>query len=297
MGSMPERDDSIPPDDRREPRVASVTSALLRGWWIIAAFVAVGVIGAAIFTLIATDTYSATASVYIGQTTDANGNPMASLTSNARAAAQLLDSDAVRQEVAEQVGGGLTAAELRRATTIETPSQAVKTTQSIVNFVVITVTDADAGLAADAANAFADVLLARLTPAAEQRSVLLEAQETALSAALEASRARSRQAEKQLAALRDGGGADAAVAAAPYLAVVQAAATEQQALLSSLQKAQLMLQVAETSELPRLLHEAVVPDAKTGPDMALNVAAGALAGLVVGILVALARARRRETPA
>ncbi len=193
---MPEHNDSIPAGDRREPRVASVTSALLRGWWIIAALVAVGVVGAAIFTLLATDTYSATASVYIGQTTDANGSPMASLNSNPRAAAQLLDSDAVRQEVAEQVGGGMTAATLRRETMIETPSQAVRTTQSIVNFVVITVTDTDAQLAADAANAFADVLLARLTPATEQRTALLEAQEADLSAALEASRARSRQAEK-----------------------------------------------------------------------------------------------------
>ncbi len=293
---MPEHNDSIPSGDRREPRVASVTSALLRGWWIVAALVAVGVVGAVIFTLLATDTYSATASVYIGQTTDANGNPMASLNSNPRAAAQLLDSDAVRQEVAEQLGGDMTAATLRRATMIETPSQAVRTTQSIVNFVVITVTDADAELAAAAANAFADVLLARLTPATEQRTALLEEQEAELSAALEANRARSRQAEKQLAALR-GGGVDAAVTAAPYLAVVQAAATEQQELLASLQKAQLMLQVAATSELARPLHKAAVPDAKTGPDLALNVAAGALVGLIVGLLAALARARPRGTPA
>jgi hypothetical protein len=80
------------------------------------------------------DTYSATASVYIGQTTDANGNVMAGLNSNASAATQLLDSDAVRQKVAEEVGGGMTAAELRRQTSVDTPSQAVRTTQSIVNF-------------------------------------------------------------------------------------------------------------------------------------------------------------------
>jgi len=39
------------------------------------------------------------------------------------------------------------------------------------------------------------------------------------------------------------------------------------------------------------LHEAAVPDSPSGPDMKLNVAAGALAGLVIGVFVAFARQR------
>jgi uncharacterized protein involved in exopolysaccharide biosynthesis len=284
---MPRHDDPTPHDDRREPVVASVMGALLHSWWIIALFVAIGIAGAAVFTLAGDDTYSATASVYIGQTTDANGNVMAGLDSNARAATQLIDSDAVRQKVAAQVGGGMTAAELRRQTSVDTPTQTVRTTQSVVSFVVITVTDADPELAGAAANALGDELLTRITPASEQRVEILEAQETQLSSALDASRERSREAERSLARL-DGG--DAA-AAAPYLAVVQAAATEQLSLVTSLQKAQLMLQVATTTERPRLLHEAAVPDATRRSDLPLNVAAGALAGLVVGIVVAFVRAR------
>jgi len=278
------------------PRVASVTQALRRGWWIIVLFVAVGAAAAAVFTLLSADEYSATASVYVGQTTDANGNPMTGLSTNVRAATQLLESDAVLQAVAEQVGGGMTASRLRRATSLDTPSQSVKTTQSIVSFVTITVTDPDAQLAADAANALADELLTRIAPTSEERIALLEEHEAELQAALDASRARSREAEKALDAL-SGGGADAAVAAAPYMAVIQAAATEQQELLSALQKAQLMLQVAATTEQPRLLHEAAVPDTPARDALALNVAAGALAGLVVGIVVALVRARPRASAA
>jgi len=285
---------AAPAGAHREPRVASVTAALRRGWWVIVLLVAVGAAGAAVFTLLSPDTYSATASVYVGQTTDANGNVISGLTSNVRAAGQLLESDALLQEVADQVGGGMTAARLRRETFLDTPSQTVRTTSSIVNFVVITVTDTDPQLAADAANGLADALLSRISPTSARRAALLEAQEAEIQEALDSSRARSREAEKALDAL-PGGGADAAVAAAPYLAIVQAAATEQQTLLAALQKLQLMLQVSETTEQPRLIHEAAVPDEPTHDALALNVAAGALAGLVVGIVVAFVRARPRAS--
>jgi uncharacterized protein involved in exopolysaccharide biosynthesis len=278
----------------REARVASVTGALRHSWWVILLLVAVGAVGAAAFTLFSADTYGATASVYVGQTTDANGNVISGLTSNVRAAGQLLESDAVLQEVADKIGGGMTAARLRSQTSLDTPSQTVKTTSSIVNFVIITVTGTDPQLAADAANGLADALLARISPTSAKRAALLEAQESELQEALDSSRARSRAAEKALDAL-PGGGADAAVAAAPYLAIVQAAATEQQELLAALQKVQLMLQVAETTEQPRLIHEAAVPDETTQDALALNVAAGALAGLVVGIVVAFVRARPRDS--
>jgi capsular polysaccharide biosynthesis protein len=284
---------SAPAGTPAGPRAGSVTEALRRSWWIILLLVAVGVVSAAVFTLLAADTYSATASVYVGQTTDANGNVISGLTSNVRAAGQLLDSDALLSEVAEQIGRGMTAARLRSQTTLDTPSQTVRTSSSIVNFVVITVTETDRQLAADAANGLADELLSRISPTSAKRAALLEDQEAQLQAALDSSRARSRQAEDALDAL-PGAGADAAVVAAPYLAIVQAAAMEQQELLAALQKVQLMLQVAETTEQPRLIHEAAVPDATAQNALALNVAAGALAGLVIGIVVAFVRARPRS---
>ena len=38
-----------------------------------------------------------------------------------------------------------------------------------------------------------------------------------------------------------------------------------------------------------MLHEAGIPDSPSGPSMTINVAVGALAGLVIGIIVAFAR--------
>jgi uncharacterized protein involved in exopolysaccharide biosynthesis len=71
--------------------------------------------------------------------------------------------------------------------------------------------------------------------------------------------------------------------------LVQAAATEQESLTSSIQKTQLQLLTARQVEQPRMLHEAGVPDSPSGPQMTMNVAIGALAGIVIGVVVAFAR--------
>lgn len=282
-------------DDRTDVDLGGWGRTLLRHWWLVVGLVALGVVTGAVATLAQPDEYSATASVYIGQTTDANGNPMAGLNSNAKAAVQLVGSGPVLREAAKATGRGMTTSRLRRETTVETPSSTVKTTSSVVNIVVITVTDTDPARAAAAANALADALLARLTPAVDGKIALLERQLQDEQRQLAAARARAAAAQKALDAIARGGGgaSEKALAAAPYLAVVQAAASEQQALLASAQKTELMLLTARQVERPRLLHEATVPDAPSGPLMGLNVAAGALAGLVVGVLAAFARQRLR----
>jgi len=279
---------------RRDVDVASYLGALTRQWWVVVACIVVGVLAGVVLTLLQPTTYDATASVYIGQTTDANGNPMAGLNSNARAAIQLVSSQTVLNEAAEQTGDGMTAALLRTGTTVETPSSTIRTTSSVVNIVVITVRDESAERAAAAANALADALLTRIGDAPKVRREVLERQVTSLGTQLDAARKRGARADAALAAIASGDGSAAAkaAAAAPYVAVAQAAATEAESLTSSLQKAELMLLTTKNVELPRILHEAAVPDSPSGPDMQLNVAAGALAGLVVGIVAAFVRQRR-----
>jgi uncharacterized protein involved in exopolysaccharide biosynthesis len=71
--------------------------------------------------------------------------------------------------------------------------------------------------------------------------------------------------------------------------LVQAAATELESLSSTIQKTQQQLLVVKQVEQPRVLHEAGVPDSPSGPQMTMNVAVGALAGLVIGVIVAFAR--------
>jgi capsular polysaccharide biosynthesis protein len=280
-------------DDNTTNDVGSWITILARNWWVVVGFIVLGAIAGALLTLASPKEYTATSSVYIGQTTDANGNPMAGLNSNVKASTQLISSQAVLGEAAKRAGMGVTAGLLRREVTVETPSQTIKTTTSAVNIVVINVTDTKKVRATAAANALAQVLLERIGGGVDQKITLLEAQLAQGRKALASSVARSNAAQRGLVAIAHGGGTagEKAAAAAPYVAIVQAAATEQEAIQSSFQKNELVLLTAKQVEQPRILHEAAVPDSPSGPDAKLNVAAGALAGLVIGFFVAFARQR------
>jgi capsular polysaccharide biosynthesis protein len=276
--------------------VGSWFATLLHNWWIILGLVVLGALVGGVITLAAPKEYSATSSVYIGQTTDANGNPMAGLNSNSKAATQLLASQALLNEAAKRTGMEISAGILRKETTVVTPSSTVKTSTSVVNIVVITVTDTDKERAAAAANALAAVLVERISPNVDEKIAVLEQQLATGKKALAASVARSTAAQVGLATIARGDGsvAEKAAASTLYVAIVQAAATEQEALASSNQKTELMLLTAKQVEQPRILHEAAVPDSPSGPSLTLNVAAGALAGLVIGIVVAFVRRRVAE---
>ena len=278
-------------DDSTTIDVGSWFGTLARNWWVIVGLVVLGIVVGAVVTKAQPKEYTATASVYIGQTTDANGNPMAGLNSNAKAAVQLLASQVVLKEAADRAGMDISASLLRKETTVETPSSTVKTSTSVVNIVVISVTDTDAERAAAAANALSEVLLERLESGVDEKITLLEDQLAQNQKEYAAATARSAAAQKALAVIAAGGGSasEKAAAIAPYLAVVQGASTELEALASSIQKTQLQLLTAKQVEQPRILHEAAVPDSPSGPAMTVNVAIGALAGLVIGIIVAFAR--------
>jgi uncharacterized protein involved in exopolysaccharide biosynthesis len=278
-------------DDTTAIDVGSWFSTLARNWWVIVGLIAIGIVVGAVVTLAQPKEYTATSSVYIGQTTDANGNPMAGLNSNAKAAVQLLASQVVLEEAAERTGMDISADTLRRETTIETPSSTVKTTTSVVNIVVISVTDTDPERAAAAANALSEVLLERLESGVDEKIAVLETQLAESQEAYAASLARSVAAEEALADIAKGSGsaADKAAASSTWVALAQAAATQQESLSRSIQQTQLLLLSAQQNEQPRVLHEAAAPDSPSGPNMTISVAVGALAGLVIGVIVAFAR--------
>jgi len=283
-------------DDATTIDVGSWFATLLRNWWVILGLVVLGAVVGGVVTLASPKEYSATSSVYIGQTTDANGNPMAGLNSNSKAATQLLASQEVLNEAAKRTGMKVSASRLRKETTVVTPSSTVKTSTSVVNIVVITVTDTNKLRATAAANALAEVLVERISPGVTGKVALLQAQLDTGQKALTAATARAALAQSALAAIARGSGsaAEKAAASAPYVAIVQAAATEQEAWQSANQKTELMLFTAKQVEQPRILHEAAVPDSPSGPSLTLNVAAGALAGFVIGIVVAFVRRRLDE---
>jgi uncharacterized protein involved in exopolysaccharide biosynthesis len=271
--------------------VGSWLTTLARNWWVIIGLIVIGVVVGAVVTKAQPKQYSATASVYIGQTTDANGNAMAGLNSNAKAAVQLLSSQTILNEAAKRTGMDISASLLRKGTTVETPSSTVKTTTSVVNIVVITVTDTKKVRATAAANALADILLEHLDTGTTEKIALLEKQLAQGQQQLDLAQAQMAKAQKSIDAIARGGGstAEKATASAPYVAVVQAAATDAAAQVNANQKTALLLLTAKQVEEPRILHKAAVPDSPSGPSMSLNVAIGALAGLVIGIIVAFAR--------
>ena len=283
-------------DDATTIDVGAWFTTLLRNWWVVLGLVVLGAVVGGVVTLASPKDYSATSSVYIGQTTDANGNAMAGLNSNAKAATQLLSSQTVLNEAAKRTGMKVTAGRLRRETTVETPSSTVKTSTSVVNIVVITVTDSNKLRATAAANALAAVLVERISPGVTEKITLLQAQLDTGRKALAAATARTATAQAGLAAIAKGGGtaAEKAAASASYIAVVQAAATESAQEALDNQKTELMLFTAKQVEEPRILHEAAIPDSPSGPSLTLNVAAGALAGFVIGIIVAFVRRRVAE---
>jgi capsular polysaccharide biosynthesis protein len=283
-------------DDATTIDVGSWFATLLRNWWVILGLVVLGALVGGLITLAAPKEYSATSSVYIGQTTDANGNAMAGLNSNSKAATQLLASQVVLNEAAKRTGMKVSASRLRKETTVVTPSSTVKTSTSVVNIVVITVTDTNKLRATAAANALAEVLVERISPGVDGKIVLLQAQLVAGQKALSAATERAATAQAALMAIAKGGGsaAEKAAASAPYMAIVQAAATEQEAFVTANRETERILFVAKQVEQPRVLHEAAVPDSPSGPSLTLNVAAGALAGFVIGIVVAFVRRRVAE---
>ena len=283
------------PADDTTIDVGSWFRTLVRNWWVILALVVLGAVVGGVVTMLTPKEYSATSSVYIGQTTDALGQAMAGLNSNPKAATQLLASQALLDQAAQATGMGMKPGRLRRETTVETPSQTIKTTVSAVNIVVITVTDTKKVRATAAANALADALVAKLSPSVEAKVTLLERQLADGQKAEAAATARSNVSQAAITAIAKGGGtaAETAAAAAPYVAVSQAAASELATLQVADQATALRLEVAKTVEMPQILHVAKVPDSPSGPSRTLNVAAGALAGLVVGVIVAFVRRRVR----
>ena len=113
---------------------------------------------------------------------------------------------------------------------------------------------------------------------------------------MNASVARANTAQKSMTAIAQSSASpsEKAMLEAPYVAIAQAATSEQSTLETANQKTQLMLLVAKTVEKPSILHKAAIPSSPSGPDTKLNVAAGALAGIVVGIIAAFVRRRLSE---
>ena len=269
--------------------------AIKRLWWLVLLLVVVGAAGGYLIARSAHKTYSATSAVYLGQPTDANGNAIVGLTSNPRAAQQIVKGGDVLKEVSAAMGGKPKSGRLGSALAVATPTQAAKGTQAPTNFVTLTVTLPSAEKAATAANLLAGILVKRLNTYSEAKIALLEQQVKDTQAQLTATTARLLAAQKQLAQAAKSGGGSSSLSTAAYLTVVQSASTERQSLQTQLQADKLSLLVAQNVEAPKVVSPATAPGSPNAPNYRLNVLAGALVGLVVALVIAAFATRSRRT--
>lgn len=258
--------------------------AVKRLWWLVVLLAVVGALAGFGFTRLTTHTYTAVSAVYLGQPTDANGNAIAGLASNPRAAVQLAQSADVLKEVVGRLNGEIKVGALRHDITVSTPAATVKSTTTPTNIVTITVISRSAKKSADAANALAQVLVARLSAYSSAKTDLLEQQISATQTQLAATNVRLATAQRQLAA----NGA----AAATYLAVVQSASTEQQTLQTTLQADKLALLVARNVESPSVV--TIASASRNAAPVRTGVVGGFVAGIVVALVIAAFTTRRRE---
>ena len=125
--------------------------AVARLWWLVVLLAVVGAIAGYGIAKVATRTYSATATVYLGQPTDANGNAVNSVPSNPRAAEQIASGSAVLSQVVSQLHGEIKLGALRRGLTVTVPASAIKSTTTPSNIVSVIVVSRSRTKAADAA--------------------------------------------------------------------------------------------------------------------------------------------------
>jgi capsular polysaccharide biosynthesis protein len=290
---------TVTEDDRFDIDLGALGRTLVRNWIVIAILVVVGVVAAVGVTLASGKRYQASSAVYLGQPTDANGNPISGINSNPRGSEQIVRSGAVLKAAAKSVGG-ISASRLRGEVSVDAPTVTVKSVSAPTNFVTITVIDRSAVHAVKAANALAEILVTKISDYASQKTALVSRQITNTRARLSGLDTRVKAAQDALNKVASSGGtpAERASISATYLAIIQSAGNLRDQLIQALQSLELTRVVARDVEQPTLFSKASLPAQRVTQGLSLAIVAGLVAGLVVGCVVALVRERvRRRRPA
>lgn len=285
-------------DESHDIDLGWVWRALSRNWWLILVLLALGVLAAVGVSLASGKSYQAQSAVYLGQPTDANGNPINGINSNPKGAAQIVMSGDVLRQAASEVGD-VSAARLRDQITVEAPTVTVKSLSAPTNFVTITVTDTRPAVAIKAANSLAAILVNRVSSYARTKIALLSRQILGDRQRLSGLQDRIVRAQDALDAIAAGGGsaAERATASVAYAAIIQSASTLRDSLIQRLQATELARTVARQVELPSVFSTASPPAKQVTAGLTTAALAGLVAGLVVGVALALFRERSRPARA
>ncbi|GEM_PF-595265 len=266
---------------------------LARSWWIILILVLAGALAGALIAVYAGRTYDASATIFLGQPTDAFGNDLAGVQNNPTAAADLATSQRVLDEAAQAAGPPMTAGRLRRATEVEIPPQVGRSSSQPISTIIVHVRYGQAKPAAEGANALAAALTTELGQFATQKIALLEERIEQAESEVATLDARADAAQDSLDAIAasDQSAAEKALAGAPYLTILQSVAQTRSTVETQLQNDRVSLLIAQDIEQPRVIKLARTPERTSGTDWRVGAGVGVLAGAAVSMIVAFVRAR------
>ena len=282
-------------DDTYDIDLGEYLRGLLRWWWVVVALAVLGALLGAGLTMAQKTTYTATSSVYLGQPTDAAGDPISALNTDPRAAASIGVADSTIRAVVPRIGMGETAGKLRSDLHVSVPP-ATKNATGPINLLEVGVTDTRPARAAAAANAVAEVIVAKLSVYVQAQIAVLTQEVTSDARRVAQLQASNDAAESALKAIAASGGAaaDRAMASAPYLGIAQSTSSEIQSLLDDKRTAALELLVARNVETPAIVAPAAAPSAPQPKALHLHAAVGFVVGVVVGLLAAAVLEWRRR---
>lgn len=269
-------------DAEREVDFGSVSRRVLDRWWIPALALLLGGLIGYLLALGGPELYQARATIYLGQTLSPTGNvTFQSPATNPATVSQLARSTSIVEEVARQVG--VDAGTLRRG--ISTKAVAGATTRQAAQptlLAEISVRGPWRRESAQAANALAETVIARLSPYVDTKIDALEEQLASQNRELAEL---DRRLETLQAAIRDGGAATS-VERLQLLTLIGFAEQRRGQLVEDRTQTRQLLSLSQNVERSRVLTRASA-DRVTARSPRSSIIVGALIGLLAGIFLAL----------
>ncbi len=284
-------------DERFDIDLGGLGRALARNWIVIVILVVVGVVAAVGVTYATGKRYQAASAVYLGQPTDANGNPINGINSNPRGAEQIVQSGDVLREAAQERGRHQRRAAARRGLgrRAHGHGQERQRAHQLRHHHGAGSLRAPRRQGGERAGRRSS---SRAYPATPTRRLRCStgrspARRSRLDGLDDRITKRSGPARSRWPPARHGGGEGVRQRDLPgdHRSGRQPCATQ---LVQQLQSLQLARVVARDVEQPTLFSKASLPAKRVTPGFSLAIAAGLVAGLVVGCVVALVRERVRR---
>ena len=267
------------PDAEREVDFGRYAGTLADKWWLLLLGIVLGAIVGYLFGQTGGSTYQAQATVFLGQTISPLGTPVPTLSSDPSGVATIARSQAVVNEVAEQVG--MSPAKLRRGISSSLLGERNRQTTNVA-LVGITVRGSNADNVEQAANLIAEEVVSSVSVYADSKIDTLQQRLEALQAQLDSVGARIDDLTAQIEQSSGASTTDQLL-----LTNLLATLEQQRAdLTDRVFAAEQALESAEEVERGRV----VTPAAATKVDARStrsSVVVGAFLGLVLAALVAL----------